>query len=244
MASLHRITEMSPLKVVALGAHGSLPTLCTGSDPGCFSHQRHRRPKGSFEGSRTMQYSTPSQNDGTVMIIGGRVTGLLSGFKLIGLSENSLCSWSFDGSPVDYAPSFGMAYQYLDPHSVCAGDQIVIDLWRDSTEYRVDIRGADHRPRHAYLPDWHFDMLLDNDRTQAYEKAICHAIERKHLSGRSNVHVIDAGAGSGLLSMLAVKSILLSKQLICVNRVTTDMELLTSPPSSFQVIWQTSAKRI
>ena len=28
------------------------------------------------------------------------------------------------------------------------------------------------RARHAYLPRWHFDMLLDHQRNQAYQQAI------------------------------------------------------------------------
>lgn len=60
-------------------------------------------------------------------------------------------------------------------------------------------------PHHALLPEWHFDMLRDTVRNQNYQDAIQAAIEFKQESGISEVHVLDAGAGSGLLSLIAAK---------------------------------------
>lgn len=48
------------------------------------------------------------------------------------------------------------------------------------------------------IPGWHFPMLNDKERNQAYAEAIAVAAKNKI--------VIDAGCGSGLLAMLAVKN--------------------------------------
>lgn len=49
------------------------------------------------------------------------------------------------------------------------------------------------------LPAWHFTMLADEHRNQAYQDALNKAVKRDML-------VLDIGAGSGLLSMMAAKA--------------------------------------
>lgn len=49
------------------------------------------------------------------------------------------------------------------------------------------------------IPKWHFDMLADTKRNDAFEKAINNAIDNKS-------RVLDIGTGSGLLSMMAARS--------------------------------------
>ncbi len=68
----------------------------------------------------------------------------------------------------------------------------------------ASVPGA-RRPRHAYIPRWHFDMVLDELRNDAYEKAICSAIEFKRGMGAKDIIVLDMGAGSGILSLLAAR---------------------------------------
>lgn len=48
------------------------------------------------------------------------------------------------------------------------------------------------------IPQWHFDMLADTDRNDAFEKAI-----NKVINEQSSV--LDIGTGSGLLSMMAAR---------------------------------------
>ena len=67
----------------------------------------------------------------------------------------------------------------------------------------------DPNHRHAYralrrqysksVAAWHFDMLNDHERNQAYLSAISSAVTEK-------THVLEIGTGSGLLSMMAARA--------------------------------------
>ena len=49
------------------------------------------------------------------------------------------------------------------------------------------------------VPDWHFPMMLDQERNQAFEDAIERAV-------RPEMRVLDIGSGSGLLAMMAARA--------------------------------------
>ncbi len=53
--------------------------------------------------------------------------------------------------------------------------------------------------RSESVPRWHFSMLADTNRNDAFEKAISKVVTKKS-------RVLDIGTGSGLLSMMAVRS--------------------------------------
>ena len=61
------------------------------------------------------------------------------------------------------------------------------------------------RPRHAHIPRWHFDMVLDDQRNTAYQTAIIRAIDMKKAAGEKDIYVLDMGAGSGILSLMAAR---------------------------------------
>lgn len=69
--------------------------------------------------------------------------------------------------------------------------------------FRID--PLQHEPRHATVPQWHFDMILDDQRNSSYCEAVKEAIATKKEIGHDQVAVLDAGAGSGLLSMMAAR---------------------------------------
>lgn len=49
------------------------------------------------------------------------------------------------------------------------------------------------------IPQWHFDMLADSTRNEAYEQAIINNV-------KPELKILEIGTGSGLLSMMAVRA--------------------------------------
>lgn len=106
--------------------------------------------------------------------------------------------------------SFGQALFYVDEIPVDPERQRHVPL-------RVQRYGAGHivftpdppscRARHALVPSWHYDMLLDGSRNDAYEKALGRAVrmKREFNPGRELL-TVDLGAGTGILSMLAARA--------------------------------------
>jgi hypothetical protein len=85
------------------------------------------------------------------------------------------------------------------------GREVQLSVRQDTGQLHFASVPGSRRPRHAYIPRWHFDMVLDRLRNDAYEKAIRTAIEFKRGMGAKEVSVLDMGAGSGILSLLAAR---------------------------------------
>ncbi|MEL7210297.1 MAG: 50S ribosomal protein L11 methyltransferase, partial [Actinomycetota bacterium] len=69
------------------------------------------------------------------------------------------------------------------------------DLSPDCPEIEADLRAVGSH----VVPDWHFAMLGDRRRNEAYREAIDRAV-------RPGMAVLELGAGSALLSMFAARS--------------------------------------
>ncbi|KAI8466876.1 MAG: hypothetical protein J3K34DRAFT_460671 [Monoraphidium minutum] len=89
-------------------------------------------------------------------------------------------------------------------------------------------------PRHALLAGWHWPMLADEARNSAFDAAIRMAVAATRLRKGSGapVRVLDLGAGSGLLSLMAVSSQYKTK------RVDNPIYVRTIPGSA--KIWPSS----
>jgi predicted RNA methylase len=122
------------------------------------------------------------------------------------------------------ASSFGLGVQYVDESWAEAGSAIELRVRRDRDQIFFTTHPVPAtRPRRAHIPRWHFDMLNDAGRNDAYDRAIRKAVERwktRRSGGRERSNsrsggksiktpgplVLDAGAGSGILSMMAVSA--------------------------------------
>ena len=134
---------------------------------------------------------------------------------------------SSDSSPATTtytASSFGLGVQYVDESWAEAGSAIELRVRRDRDQIFFTTQPVPAtRPRRAHIPRWHFDMLNDAGRNDAYDRAIRKAVERwktRRSGGRERSNsrsggksiktpgplVLDAGAGSGILSMMAVRA--------------------------------------
>jgi type II protein arginine methyltransferase len=110
------------------------------------------------------------------------------------------------------ATSFGQAVQYLDGQAVEPSTTVALRARRDRGQLVFAGEPPPARPRHAAVPRWHYDMVLDAERNGAYDAAIRRAVARKRGSGFGSAstaagpYVLDIGAGSGLLSMMAARA--------------------------------------
>ena len=82
---------------------------------------------------------------------------------------------------------------------------MAVRVQRDMAHLHFDSVPPACRPHHAHLPRWHFEMLADTQRNAAYDAAIQHAIALQRAKGSKHVAVLDMGAGSGLLGMMAAR---------------------------------------
>ena len=58
----------------------------------------------------------------------------------------------------------------------CEGDTVDVRVRQDAGQLHFASDPPQRRPRHAYLPRWHFDMLGDTNRNDAYQTAIKNAV--------------------------------------------------------------------
>ena len=63
----------------------------------------------------------------------------------------------------------------------------------------IEVRARTQQLIGQSVPRWHFAMLRDTARNAAFDAAICRAV-------RPGTHVLDIGAGSGLLSLMAARA--------------------------------------
>ena len=103
-------------------------------------------------------------------------------------------------------PSFGQGVHYLEELPVEEGDGASLRVWQDLSQVVVDRNPPSNRVRHAQVPRWHFDMVLDEERNSKYESALRNALDIKRGFGSPRVEVLDVGAGNGILSLLAARA--------------------------------------
>jgi len=83
-------------------------------------------------------------------------------------------------------------------HEALAEFHRVVELRPDNIHARHQMR----RLTSTIVPFWHIPMLNDARRNDAFERAICAAVEREGPDAR----ILDIGSGSGLLSMMAARA--------------------------------------
>lgn len=91
-----------------------------------------------------------------------------------------------------------------------------LSVFRRLAEFEPDNSMVQHlvrRAASAIVPFWHVPMLNDQARNDAFEMAIRQAVEARGPDAR----VLDIGAGSGLLSMMAARAG--AKNVVCCESV-------------------------
>jgi protein arginine N-methyltransferase 7 len=75
--------------------------------------------------------------------------------------------------------SWTPAVYFVDERPVSAGDITQLRVRHDTAHFIVESVPVQTRPRHSIVPTWHFDMLNDAMRNDAYERAIQRAVQRR-----------------------------------------------------------------
>ncbi|KAL4447971.1 hypothetical protein ABPG75_005190 [Micractinium tetrahymenae] len=104
------------------------------------------------------------------------------------------------------ACSWDQAVQYVDSRAVLRGSSVQLRARHDAGQFVFTSSPPQCRPRHALVPRWHFDMVLDSQRNAAYDGAIRRAVARLRNESCTGLLALDLGAGSGLLSMMAARA--------------------------------------
>eukprot|EP00628_Pelagophyceae_sp_CCMP2097_P009279 CAMPEP_0184127762 /NCGR_PEP_ID=MMETSP0974-20121125/26236_1 /TAXON_ID=483370 /ORGANISM="non described non described, Strain CCMP2097" /LENGTH=942 /DNA_ID=CAMNT_0026431173 /DNA_START=1 /DNA_END=2826 /DNA_ORIENTATION=- len=110
-------------------------------------------------------------------------------------------------------PGRKQALQWIDPVAVRCGGAISLTASHNSTRIRFEVtaplRLAPCVHRHA-ISRWHFEMVADELRNQAFDAAIVQAVSKmeslRKAGGESGVHVADFGTGTGLLALMAARA--------------------------------------
>ncbi|DBA90775.1 TPA: hypothetical protein ACH3X1_003982 [Trebouxia sp. C0004] len=136
----------------------------------------------------------------------GLWNGVAFWFEVQTHGTSVVSSWAGGRPGLPICSSWGQAVQYLDYKRVRKGHSVKLRVQQDSNQILFSSVPAQQRPRHAYIPRWHFDMVQDHMRNDAYDQAISRAVDFKKALGCEGVGVLDMGAGSGLLSMMAARA--------------------------------------
>jgi len=111
-----------------------------------------------------------------------------------------------ENSRLEHATSWGQAVQYLDGRKVAQGSTVQLRVQQERSQIVFSTVPDSYRMHHAIVPRWHYDMICDFERNACYRRAIERAIAIRKDAGYKNIHALDMGAGSGILSMLASRA--------------------------------------
>lgn len=128
---------------------------------------------------------------------------------LDGIRVDAILFWfelDLGNTRLSSAPDGGLAclkpaVQYIDPVSVTPGESLRVCAQVHETRLHFQTQSSVSQPRLHNLPGWYIPMLGDQQRNDAYRKALAGA-----LTATPAQLVLDIGAGCGLLSMLAASA--------------------------------------
>ncbi len=96
---------------------------------------------------------------------------------------------------------------FIGERPVNAGETVRVRVHHDNAQFVFQSVPAQARPHHALVPLWHFDMLNDTTRNDAYERAIRRAVDRRKAShGEVRDFVREMDRPGSHVQCLAIRS--------------------------------------
>ncbi len=131
----------------------------------------------------------------------GDATALYNLANIVALADRLAEAAALFTAVLDAAPQFHDCRTNLALIEEQRGNgAVALELLEQVLAAQPDHAHANHLRRSILsklVPHWHFTMLNDRERNDAYEKAIASSVQGKH--------VLEIGAGSGLLAMMAAR---------------------------------------
>lgn len=100
--------------------------------------------------------------------------------------------------------SIQRAIYFFDERHVRSGDKVDLKCVIDGGQLIFQTSAPQHRPHHALVPSWHFDMLSDEVRNVSYNKAIAAAVARIKTCHNTNKVRLELSAMSVKLMLLEI----------------------------------------
>ena len=220
-----RVTSVCGLDVSAVNAYRHAPSHTSGTPfaPGAVKALAPPRPAWHFDfqnppdasDSKTVDFAFARDGKWNAVVFWYELR-LCEGVVLSTAPEEARhARAATSGEKVFFPSSLQAAGQYL-LGEICVreGDVVPLTCAHNTVQMQFSVEEAEYAHLHkkvASFPQYHFEVLRDEARARAYDDAIRRRVrkaakKKKKQSVAGGVSVLDIGAGSGLLAMMAARA--------------------------------------
>jgi protein arginine N-methyltransferase 7 len=220
-----RVTSVCGLDVSAVNAYRHAPSHTSGTPfaPGAVQALAPPRPAWHFDfqnppdasDSKTVDFAFARDGKWNAVVFWYELR-LCEGVVLSTAPEEARhARAATSGEKVFFPSSLQAAGQYL-LGEICVreGDVVPLTCAHNTVQMQFSVEEAEYAHLHkkvASFPQYHFEVLRDEARARAYDDAIRRRVrkaakKKKKQSVAGGVSVLDIGAGSGLLAMMAARA--------------------------------------
>ena len=221
-----RVTTVCGLDVSAVNAYRHAPSHTSGAPfaPGATRALAPPRPAWHFDfqnppcasETKTVDFAFASDGKWNAVVFWYELR-LCEGVVLSTAPEEARGAAPGPGETFFFPSSLQAAAQYL-LGEICVreGDVVPLTCAHNTVQMQFSVEEAEYAHLHkrlASFPQYHFEVLRDEARARAYDDAIRRRVrkaakkkQKAFGAEKGGVSVLDIGAGSGLLAMMAARA--------------------------------------